>query len=158
MIVAGLMSLVGYLFCLSTPEETGAQTYIYIAVGAIAINTMISIISMLSIAGVVAELPQAVTLSSSVIQLVGTVCFLLFLKKVAEFIARSDLAASAQNVLNISLVVMVLTVGMVLVAIAGPVMLSIAGILGLIVAILGIVLFVMYILLLGKMRTALNPR
>src|SRR5262249_41504008 len=137
--------------CLSTPAETGAQAYIYIAVGAMAINIMIAFFSV----GLSKEQKQLLILVDNILQIIGSICFMLFLKKVAEFIRRYDLAASAQNVLNIPIATAVLLIVGGVLLLPAPV---IGGLLMLFALPVGIVALIMYIVLLGKMRTALTPR
>ncbi len=93
-VLAGVvLNIVGSVFCLATPEETGAAGMIYASVGAMGLGLLITVSSWL------VALPPTMYLVQMVLNLAAGVTFLLFLRKLAQFIGRADFAAKAKSVL-----------------------------------------------------------
>ena len=160
-VAACILMFAGPLVCLAVPSESGARGLI---IGSVVFQLAnLSYVIVLQFLPV--EIPAAVDLVLSLLGLVGTVLFILFMKKLAEYIGRERLAARARNLL-ITLAVLV-ALGAVVVAAAVAEALEgfpvgIPGmatvLLGLVVVVLGLIVFVMYANLIDALRKALRRR
>lgn len=94
-LVANILTLVGPIVCLAVPEESGAKGLILGSV----IFQLINLVA--SVLGAIAPrlLPQPLPVVLNLCGIVGYVLFVLFMKKLSEYVGRLDLAARAKNVL-----------------------------------------------------------
>ncbi len=109
LIVALAMNAVGWLLCLAVPSQTGAKGLIIASL----VLTIAAVLSPFVIApAIVAELegsldPRIVVLLAGlvgpVLILAANISFLLFLRQLAEYVRRSDLAEKAQLVIQVML-------------------------------------------------------
>jgi hypothetical protein len=93
-VVAGIMNIVGTLMCTATPEESGAKGMIYASVAAMALAVLISIGIAVGLAS------KQVAVVEYLANIISGITFLVFMKRLAMFIGRIDLAAKAQSILN----------------------------------------------------------
>ncbi|WP_103669362.1 hypothetical protein [Pseudanabaena sp. BC1403] len=96
-VVAQIMAIVGKLFCLTAPERMTGKETIYISV----MFDLISII-IACFQGIGAFSPNGAGLQT-IISAIAYVSFLIFLKQVAEFIHKNNLAKDAEGVLLIGI-------------------------------------------------------
>ncbi|MCX5933871.1 MAG: hypothetical protein NTU99_03655 [Pseudanabaena sp. LacPavin_0818_WC45_MAG_42_6] len=96
-VVAQIMAIVGKLFCLTAPERMTGKETIYISV----MFDLISII-IAYFQGIGAFSPNGAGLQT-IISAIAYVSFLIFLKQVAEFIHKNNLAKDAEGVLLIGI-------------------------------------------------------
>ncbi len=92
-IIAWILNIVGNLFCLATPAETGAQGMIYASVASMGINLIITVGVWLKI------MPDGARNVQLLFGLISGVTFLIFLRRLALFIGRLDLANRARSIL-----------------------------------------------------------
>jgi hypothetical protein len=98
-VIAGLvLNIVGSIFCLSTPPETGAQGLIYTSVGAMGLGLLITVGSWIALL-TQTPFPQGLSGLQQLLNLVAGITFMLFLRKLALFIGRMDLAGKAKSIL-----------------------------------------------------------
>jgi hypothetical protein len=143
-IVGGLLMFIGQVLCLAVPAESGGRGLIIGTVILQALNFVTSVTMNLVGNG---------TKSGNLFGLIGAVLFILFLRKVSQYIGRRDLATRAGNVLGImGAIVGLAMVAGVLAAIKAQAALFVMGAVGLI-ALVG---FVMYVNLLNALRKALR--
>jgi hypothetical protein len=171
-VLAGVvLNIVGNIFCLATPEETGAQGLIYASVGAMGLGLLISLASL------VVTLPQGISLLQMLLNLVAGITFMLFLHRLALFIGRQDLAAKAKSILTwciicaalfvAAMVIMIGSLGMAFFQAANGGAMNradvanvgagagLGGLLMVVVLIVGLITFVRYANLLTYMRKAI---
>ena len=107
------------------------------------------------------QLPQVVDQLQIPLALLGSVLFVIFLKNLAKYVQKPDLAGRANTVLKVGVVTVMAILGMVVLAVAAqrPEFVEFLGILGLGVfvlllgaLVLGIILLIMY----GKLLTYLR--
>ncbi len=156
-VVGGLMLLVGPFFCLAVPAESGAKGMVTASV----ICTLLSI--ALALGGEFEVLDLRLAKMGNLIGLIGSICFMIFMKNLARFIGREDLARRAVRVLVAGSVVFVLWIGTaVTVALqaasnqfarGGAVS---AGLIMLVVGLAGIIVFVMYANLVDALRKGIK--
>jgi hypothetical protein len=96
-VVAQVMAIVGKLFCLTAPERMTGKETIYISV----MFDLISII-IAYFQGIGAFSQNGAGLQT-IISAIAYVSFLIFLKQVAEFIHKNNLAKDAEGVLLIGI-------------------------------------------------------
>jgi hypothetical protein len=146
-IIAAIMMFVGPIFCLSVPPETKAQGLI---VGSVVLQLINLALTIVAFAGIELFGIQAF---SQLFGVLSAVLFVLFMRKLALFIGRPDLASRASNVLILAAVVFL--VGFA----AGATMFwgaQVGGFLFFILAIMTLFLFVMYANLVNYLRKALK--
>ncbi len=168
-IVSWILNIVGSLFCLATPEESGAQGMIYASVAAMGINLLITIAMWLKL------MPHGANNIQYLLSLISGVTFLVFLRRLALFIGRQDLAARARSILAwcIGLFIALVAALAIMVGSAGWAVLDAAargraanlgnaaggvaagGLMILIVAIAALITFVRYANLLTYLRKAI---
>ena len=145
--IASVMMFVGPLFCLSVPAETNAKGLI---IGTVVLQVINFAFAVLPAAGV--ELSGFESFAQ-IFGVLSAICFVLFMRRLAQFIGREDLANRASKVLVLGIVVFLTAIGEIVSMIAlGP----IAGILFLVVLVMGLVLFVMYANLVNALSKALK--
>ena len=91
-LVGGLLNLVGGLFCLLAPRETGARGLIFTSASAGLIVTLMFFIDMLERLQLVAPLPRGVNVATRLLIGVTAVTFTLFLWRLNRFIGRRQIA------------------------------------------------------------------
>jgi hypothetical protein len=108
MLLLAVLMFVGQLFCLSVPAESGAKPFIIAAVCLQGIGFLGTLSGFILPQGMVS------TLISGGLNLAGLasfVCFLLFLRKVATYIVRYDIAGRAVRALVVGVLSLVAIVG-----------------------------------------------
>jgi hypothetical protein len=153
-----IMSLVGSLMCLATPEETGAKGLITTSVAVMVIALVLNIATY-AIDDARAE--NAIDGLSKILSVVGGITFILFLKKLAEFIGAHHLATRAKSILialAVGVLLMILSIALIFSAgpRAGGGGVAVAGLIMLVVLIGGLVVFVMYANLINNLRKAIQ--
>lgn len=154
-LAGGIMMLVGRIYCLSVPDETGAKSFIVIAV-------ICDILGMgLGFVGGFSDSAPASGLGN-LTNLLASVMFILFMKKVADFVGRKDLAERSMSLLILGGVMfglMVLMFALVVVTAASGASAAALGmvmlVLGLSLFVVGIFMFFRYVRLLVDLRTAI---
>jgi hypothetical protein len=148
-----LLGITGSLFCLATPAETGAQGFIFTSVATMGGGVGVQLAVWLGFVSPRLELLQ------HIFYIVSGATFLLFLRRLAQFTGRDDLAEKAKSVLMWCGVLLVLIIGIILVPLVNgrPIgrndgTLAILGILGLVLLIGGLVVFVRYANLVNSLR------
>ena len=146
MLLAILLDTIGRLLCLAMPaDQSGTRPIIYVSLA----------FSLLPLA------TSALKIGNLFFVLVGSVLFVIFLKNLAKYVQKPDLAGRANTVLKVGVVTVVAILGMVVLAVAAqrPEFVEFLGILGLGVfvlllgaLVLGIILLIMY----GKLLTYLR--
>ena len=146
-LIASIMMFMGPLFCLSVPAETNAKGLI---IGTVVLQVINFTFAVLPAAGVELSGFESFT---QIFGVLSAICFVLFMRRLAQFIGREDLASRAKNILVLGIVFFLTAIGGIVSMIAlGP----IAGILLLVVLVMGLVLFVMYANLVNALRKALQ--
>ncbi|CAN1213267.1 DUF308 domain-containing protein [Tumidithrix helvetica PCC 7403] len=95
--IAQIMAIVGKLFCLTAPDRMTGKETIYISVVFDVISIIIGGLSYFI------ELPKIVSDFQTTISAIAYVSFLIFLKQVAEFIHKNNLAKDAEGILLIGI-------------------------------------------------------
>lgn len=144
-IVASLLSLVGMGLCLTAPNEMPGKQAIYFTVALNAAGILINVASHFT------TLPRLIAASPNLLAITGFVCFLMFLKEVAEFMDNSELFRQAVGALNLEIVLVVV---MILSVLSVSVMPRAAMLFGLLMAIFGLVGFLRYARLLHDLKQA----
>ncbi|MDG2220068.1 MAG: hypothetical protein P8L85_01725 [Rubripirellula sp.] len=145
--IGSILMFVGPLFCLTVPAETNAKGLIITAV----VLQIINIVAvLLPFAGVdLAGFDSFVQIFS----VLSSIFFVLFMRKLAIFIGREDLAKRASNILVGGLVSFFGAIASgVLAFLIGPAI----SLMLLVFAIVGIVIFVMYANLVNTLSKALK--
>ena len=159
MIGGSLLGIVGRVLCLSVPKASGAKELIIAAI-------IIEFAALgISVAEMVTTLSQVVNMVGGLLSLAATVTFLLFLKRLAVYLRRSDLAQRAQTLIAGGVCLLGI---LILWAFLFVVMFKAGGIGGLLwflfaliplaVVIMSIYLFVVYILLLLSLSAEIDSR
>jgi len=145
-----LMTIIGPILCLSVPEATGAKGLI---TGSVLLQFVNLLLGMVSIFGF--GLPPAARAISSMFWVGAGVLFVLFMRRLASFIGRTDLASKARNVLIFAAVIVLgfLVIGVLQFSGAPDVL----GIISLPLLIFALVAFVMYANLINSLRKAIRP-
>ena len=161
--LGGLLMFIGPFFCLSVPVESRARGFIIGSVVAQSLNMLLTILSiawmLIAISGGRMEAVVALGVifqASGLVGVIGFVLFILFMRRLAEFIGRTDLMARARNVLVTLGFVFALFVGMILVSVAAP---RGGGLVAAVVVLAAVVAmiagFLMYANLINSLRKAL---
>ena len=148
--IGAFLIFVGPLFCLTVPAETGARDLILGSVVFQFGNVIQAVLQRFA--------PHAISVIAGLVLnvsgLIGAILFVLFMRKLAQFIRRGDLADRASRVL----------IGVVVVAILAFVLLggmfagfTVTVLLGFVLLIGGLIVFVMYANLVNVLRKALVP-
>jgi hypothetical protein len=151
-LVGYLLMLIGPMLCLSVPAETGAKGYI---VGSVILQLLNICLTLGSAAlGAGSAIPSWVGLGGGATAMFGSILFVLFMRQLALFIGRDDLAKHANIVLILGLVLIASAIGAAVAATFLP-----SGImLVIVVAIVGLALFLKYANLINALRKALRKR
>lgn len=91
-LVGGLLNLIGSMFCLATPRETGGRGLIFGSVGAALIVALMVFIEVLQRMKLVAPLPSGVNVVMRLLIGLMAVTFILFLWRLDRFVGRQLLA------------------------------------------------------------------
>ncbi len=145
-ILANIITIVGKVMCLGAPQETGAREFIIAAVVADGLSLLISL------AGLFQQLPSYAPQVANLLSMAGFVLFMLFLKQVAIFIQRDDLAQAAASVLTLGIILIVTAILTGLLAFVAPVLVLITG---LVMLVVGILFVIRYVGLIAKMKDAI---
>lgn len=156
-----VLNLIGTLRCMATPEESGAK-------GLINATAALMVVSLLMILfNFFAESP-IVGVVQRLVSLIGGVTFVIYLRRLAEFIGSERLARKARTILillAVGVVLLVVIIAALVVAFAefpvhgggGPPSLAIAaGVASLVLLIGGLITFVMYANLINAMRKVIQ--
>ncbi len=169
LIVAGLLNLVGGIFCLATPSETGAQGLIYASVGCQVLSVIINLAA--TFGAIPADALKTAAYTQQLLALISSVTFVLYLRRLSLFIGRTDLAQRAVTLLILG----AMMIGLIVVLIVGAVLAvgnaqannaqalgnALAGLGGLTVivmislVVLFLVALVKYVNVLGDMKSAI---
>ncbi len=150
LIAGSVLIFVGPIVCLAVPQESGAKGLLIGSVVCQVANIVYSVAEFLTPELFILPVKLTLNLSGTL----GLILFILFMKKLANFIHRPDLSSKAIYVL----------VGgalMVVVAILIAVLVTLKTISGLSIVLIPIgalIVFVMYANLVGYLRKALAPR
>ncbi|MEX2139766.1 MAG: hypothetical protein WD894_10930 [Pirellulales bacterium] len=149
LIVGYTLGLIGTFMCLATPQETGAK-------GLITTSVVLMVIALVMTIANVAVENMALAGLANILSVAGGIAFILFLKKLAEFIGAIHLARRAQSIL----IALVVGVGLLIVslgiAVTGGGAAIIAGLVIFVLMIGGLVVFVMYANLINNLRKAIQ--
>lgn len=162
MLLAILLDTIGRLLCLAMPaDQSGTRPIIYVSLAFSLLPLATSALKIGNLFFVLVHLPQVVDQLQIPLALLGSVLFVIFLKNLAKYVQKPDLAGRANTVLKVGVVTVVAILGMVVLAVAAqrPEFVEFLGILGLGVfvlllsaLVLGIILLIMY----GKLLTYLR--
>ena len=147
MLLAILLDTIGRFLCLAMPaDQSGGKPIIYVLVGFSLLALAISALQLGNLFFSLVQLPQVVAQLQTPLALVGSVLFVLFLRNLAKYIQRPDLAVRAITVVILGVVAL----GLVVMVVATQRLEF--GILG--IGVLGIILLIMYGNLLTYLRKA----
>jgi hypothetical protein len=150
-LAAAVLMFVGPFFCLAVPEESGAKGLIVGCVVFQLANVALPIIYQTA----PDLLPQAAIGVLNLLGFVGAVLFILFMKKLSEFIGRYDLAARAKSILviwGVLIGILVVMIGALVAKILWAMVLVFVAI------ILALVAFVRYATLINALRHTLSKK
>jgi hypothetical protein len=148
-IVAAIIGLAGKLLCLSVPPSVGASAIIYTSAG-IEVATVI-----LQAARFFVALPPSLAPIAVMAGIVAYVLFVVFLKRLADYIGRPDLAKLAEHVLSTGAFGIVLFFGGYFVGALLDVGRTLGGLMILFGAIVLLVAFVRYARVLHGLKAAI---
>lgn len=166
------MLIIGPLLCLSVPAETGAKGLIVASVICQLANLVLSlghtVLGMTGGEAMMTDDAQAIVVENGgnasviVVQLIAgalsilyITLFVLFMKKLAEFVGREDLSRRARNVLILFAITFVF--GILIGVASTGVMPQVAAFVMLPMGILALVGFVMYANLINALRKVIRP-
>ncbi len=159
LIIGGaVMEIIGPLFCLATPQETGAAGYIYVSVAALIGSLALQGAALLQALEKIPALPPALGIVQPILGVLSGLTFMLFLQRLNTFIGRPDLAHKAMTVFVVALVLITIQAGFltyVLVTRTVPIDARTLGWASLAVVIAWLVTFLMYANLLTYTRKAI---
>lgn len=92
LIASSLLSMIGRILCLTVPKQVGATALIYFAVG-FDVTALLA-----SVSGMILGMPNLSGISG-LLSVLGTVLFVIFLRKLAAYIKSDDLVQQASGVL-----------------------------------------------------------
>lgn len=102
MVALGLLMFVGQVLCIAVPEQSGARMLI---VASVALQGLSFVFTLLMVTGLLGTaVGVAISLLGNLLSVASLVCFVLFLKKVAQYIDRYDIAAKATRSLIVGLI------------------------------------------------------
>ncbi|MEI7853849.1 MAG: hypothetical protein WCJ06_09080 [Planctomycetota bacterium] len=152
MLLAILLDTIGRLLCLAMPaDQSGTRPIIYVSLAFSLLPLAISALKIGNLFFVLVHLPQVMDQLQIPLALLGSVLFVIFLKNLAKYVQKPDLAGRANTVLILGVVTVVAALGMVVLVVATK-RVEFAGMLLLGVPVLGIILLIMY----GKLLTYLR--
>jgi hypothetical protein len=147
---AGIATIVGQVKCASVPEESGARGFAVGAAGCLLGNIALSFIGG-------AMQSQPIQSIGSLLSMIGSILFILFIRRAADYLGDRDLAASAGKFIIFGIVVFV---GAIAVAVAAGVLQipALFALLGFGALIAGLVGFVWYLRLIKSLMSAIDSR
>jgi hypothetical protein len=151
-----LMMIIGPILCLSVPEETGAKGFIIGSVCCQLLNLGVNIGS--SFFPEEAIVPTVVEGVGSLVGLIGGMLFVMFMRKLALFINRDDLAGRAKTILVTGFAVLGLAIvgtGLASTVPRANPLFALPGLLMLVAVIGGLILFMKYANLVNALRKIL---
>ncbi len=98
-VLLALLLFVGQIFCTAVPQETGAKTLAIAAVALQGIAFAVSLLAFFNPLGTLGLL--GLQMVGNLASVVSLVCFLLFMRKVALYIDRPDVANRAIRALTV---------------------------------------------------------
>jgi hypothetical protein len=148
LIVTAVLNLVGSIFCLSTPPESGARGWIFASVAAEVLSMVITVAELLGL------YVENALLFQQLLGIIAFVTLIRFLRKVGLFIQRPDLARRAVDLLILWGVLIGLIVGSTALrdAAIGP---EIGLAIAVVMLVLAIVALVKYLTLLSGTKSAI---
>jgi hypothetical protein len=147
---AGIGSFVGQVFCISVPENSGARAFIIGSIVCTVANVFLSMV------GGAAD-SQAISGLGSLVSLVGSVLFILFIRQAATYLGDHQLATSAFRFILFGIAVVVGAVALgVMAGIAGAP--ALIAVLGLAVIVCAIVYLVWYLKLIRSLMATIDHR
>ena len=154
-LLSNVMAIIGKFYCLQVPEKAQASTLIFLSVAFSVLSVLIQVGAAIP---ATAMLVQPIAPASSLFVMVGYVIFLIFLRRLAEYLGRMVLAARARSILVWSFLLSAVTIaGMAAVMTAATQEIKIVGGLVLFAAsIIALVQFVRYVNLLPALRSAIE--
>jgi hypothetical protein len=150
MIVGYVLNVVGTFMCLATPAESGAKGWIT-ASATLMVMSILMQISAFFIRD--RETARVVSGIQPLMTIAGGICFLVFLKRLAQFIGSERLTRRAQKILTLLVVGFAMTVIMVALIVTGNLW---AALLVLVLLIGGLIVFAMYANLLVSLKNAIR--
>ena len=166
LLIGGLMIFVGPFFCLAVPAATRARGLIIGSVVCQAlflVTVTLLLVSFLPITLVTLGMVLAAPLISLIAIFLSNIFFVLFMRRLAIFIGRMDLAERARKILTLTGVVIASFFGLGLVVdLMGPGFIlvrpgSVLSIAILVLLVVSVVLFVRYANLVNDLRLAFSP-
>ena len=154
-ILAQLMSIVGQFRCLDVPEKVKATGPIYTAVALAVTSIALSIAAAIPAIGAPAWARQV----GQILSTAGSICFLVFLGRLAEFLGDPRQIARARFVLFGTILMMALAIAVVALGPAGLPgggNIPLVALLGLGLIVFGLVIFVSYARLLDGLRQQID--
>jgi hypothetical protein len=153
-VLANILNLIGPMICLDAPPEIRSKGLIAGSVVFQLLNLALRIFIQIAIR--LKEIPRekvlAAQFGSNVVGAIAFILFVLFIKRLAQFIGRSDLSKRASSVLNFWVILTILMF-------TGGILLSLGTLGALLVLVpalvVGIVVLLMYVRLIDGMRKAL---
>jgi predicted RNA-binding Zn-ribbon protein involved in translation (DUF1610 family) len=147
---AGIGTLVGQALCTSVPESSGARGF---AIGAILCIVANFLLSMFG--GIIQS--EAISGMGSLVSIIGSVLFILFIRRTATYLNNQELAASAGRFLIFAaaMVGVAVVLGTAAAIAAAP---AIIGIVGLVVVVGALIAFVWYLRLIKSLMTTIDQR
>ena len=151
MLLGVILMFVGPFFCLAVPEESGAKGLIVGCVVFQLANITFGFMNWFA----PDLLPPVGERVLNLLGIIGSVLFILFMGRLSAFIGRDDLALRAKNILILGGIMIGLVVLVVLME-ALPVAPILRLVIGIVMIILGLIVFVMYANLINALRHALG--
>jgi hypothetical protein len=162
MLLGCLMVFVGQVVCAAVPSITGAKVFALAAVVLQVASVAHSLLPLVQRLVPTLNPPWPVTILLNSLGAIGTVCFVLFMRRVSLFLARTDLARRARNVLIVGAILVAGIVALVFAAQSRqPDSTVPVAIFTLIVLVAALICFVMYANLVNSLRKVLlkkDPR
>jgi hypothetical protein len=140
-LIDSLLFVVGPYFCLAVPAESGAKGFLAWSI----VLSLISIISSIVYIIAPTAFPPIVFYVIGICPFIGFLLFLVFIKKLSEYIGRNDLAARSKTVLVVFLIYSAINLS----ALAMPLKFLVA-------LVAGLVFLIMYFSLLDALRLSLG--
>lgn len=97
-LVGMVLDFIGTIFCLATPAETKARGLIYASAFTMLIWLLLMTVQVYRAIKGMGPLPQATVVAEQVLGAVTVLTFILYLRRLAKFIGRRDLASRGTGV------------------------------------------------------------
>jgi hypothetical protein len=155
MLASSVLAVTGKIYCLNAPEKAQATTPIYLAV-------VLDVVGL--VASVGAQIPatasamEPIAPFAGMLSMVGYCAFLIFLRRIAEFVGSEHLANRARGILVWSIYLVPTYIVLLAILLSKPNvgLTAIAGLGSLVVAVIALVLLVRYTNLLAGLRKLIN--